>query len=124
MSLFDIKFTLTMVAAILTIIGYDINDTIIVYDRIRENLRKGKGGDMGKVINLSVNETLSRTIMTTLTTEFTLVAIWLLGGGTIKDFGFIVGIGVILGTYSSIFVAAPLTMYLERLFRKRALAKA
>jgi len=124
MSLFNIKFTLTMVAAILTIIGYDINDTIVVYDRIRENMRKGKGGDLGKVISLSINETLSRTIMTSLVTELTLISIWLFGGGTIQDFGFIVFVGIILGTYSSIFIASPLTYYLEKSFRKRALAKA
>ena len=115
----DIKFTLPIVAAILTVIGYDINDTVIVYDRIRENIQKGKG-ELGKVINLSINETLSRTIITSLTTELVLVAIWALGGGTIKDFAFIVFIGIILGTYSSIFVAAPLTLWLERLARRRA----
>jgi preprotein translocase subunit SecF len=124
MVLFDIKFTLPVVAALLTIIGYDINDTIIVYDRIRENLSKGKVGDLAKVINLSINETLSRTIMTSLCTELTLVAVWLLGGGTIKDFAFLMIIGIILGTYSSIFVAAPLTIWIDRLSRRRAAAAA
>lgn len=119
MSLLGIKFTLPVVAAIMTIIGYDINDTIIVYDRIRENLQKGRSGDLAKVMNLSINETLSRTIMTSLTTELTVASIWLLGGGTIKDFAFLMFIGVILGTYSSIFVAAPLTLWLERTFARR-----
>jgi len=120
MVLFDIKFTLPVVAALLTIIGYDINDTIIVYDRIRENLSKGKGGDLAKVVNLSINETLSRTIMTSLCTELSVVAIWLLGGGTIKDFAFLMFIGIILGTYSSIFVASPLTIWIDRVVRRRA----
>jgi preprotein translocase SecF subunit len=124
MSLLDIKFTLPIVAAILTIIGYDINDTVIVYDRIRENMQKGKGGDLARIINISINETLSRTIMTSLLTELTLVSIWLLGGGTIKDFAFTVFVGIILGTYSSIFVASPLTLYLEKAFKGRPLARA
>lgn len=119
MCLLDIKFTLPIVAAILTLIGYDINDTIIVYDRIRENMQKGKGGDLTKIVNLSINETLSRTIMTSLLTEITLFSIWLLGGGTIKDFAFVVFVGIILGTYSSIFVASPLTIFLEKAFKSR-----
>ena len=124
MSLLNIKFTLTIVAALLTIIGYDINDTIVVYDRIRENMHKGKGGDFAKIINLSLNDMLGRTIMTGLMTLATLACIWLFGGGSIKDFGFVVFVGIILGTYSSIFVAAPSTYYLEKAFRKRQLAKA
>jgi len=124
MSLLDIKFTLPVVASLLTIIGYDINDTIIVYDRIRENLSKGRGGDLTKIVNMSINETLSRTIMTSLLTELTVVSIWLLGGGTIKDFAFTLFIGIILGTYSSIFVASPLTIYLEKLVRRRQGARA
>jgi preprotein translocase subunit SecF len=120
MVLFDVKFTLPVVAALLTIIGYDVNDTIIVYDRIRENLAKGKAGDLAKVINLSINETLSRTIMTSLTTELTVVTIAILGGGTIRDFAVLMAVGIVLGTYSSIFVAAPLTLWLEKVSRKRA----
>ncbi|NOZ00770.1 MAG: protein translocase subunit SecF [Deltaproteobacteria bacterium] len=119
----DIKFTLPIIAAILALIGYDINDTIVVYDRVRENLNKGKGGQMFKVINLSINETLGRTIITSLTTEIVLASIFLLGGGTIKDFALILFVGVILGTYSSIFIASPLTIYLDRVFRKRAAAR-
>jgi len=118
MVLFDIKFTLPVVAALLTIIGYDVNDTIIVYDRIRENIKKGKGGDLAKVVNQSINETLSRTIITSLCTELTVGSIWLLGGGTIKDFAFLMFIGIILGTYSSIFVAAPLTIWLDKITRR------
>lgn len=120
MVIFQIKFTLPIVAAIMTLIGYDINDTIIVYDRIRENIQKGRSGDLKTVINISINETLSRTIVTSLTTEFAVLSIWLLGGGTIKDFGFVLFIGIILGTYSSIFIASPLTIYFERVYRRRA----
>jgi preprotein translocase subunit SecF len=122
MSLLEIKFTLPIVASILTCIGYDINDTIVVYDRIRENLQKGRGGDLRKTINISINETLSRTIMTSGVTELTVVSIWLLGGGTIEDFAFTLFIGIILGTYSSIFVASPLSIVLDRFFRRRAAA--
>jgi preprotein translocase subunit SecF len=120
MVVFDVKFTLPIVASILTLIGYDINDTIVVYDRIRENLQKGRAGDLGKIINLSINETLSRTIMTSGFTALTIVSIWWFGGGTISDFAFLFFIGIFLGTYSSIFIAAPLTLYLEKITRRRA----
>jgi len=120
MVVFDIKFTLPIVAAILTVIGYDINDTIVVYDRIRENIQKGRSGDMAKVINLSINETLSRTIMTSVFTALTVVSIWWFGGGTISDFAFLFFVGIFLGTYSSIFIAAPLTLYLEKVTRRRS----
>jgi len=120
----DIKFTLPIIAAILALIGYDINDTIVVYDRIRENIQKGRGGDLAKTINLSINETLSRTILTSLTTELVLIAIILLGGGTIQDFAMVMFLGIILGTYSSIFIASPLTLYLDRVLRRRQLQSA
>jgi len=119
----QIKFTLPIIAAILALIGYDINDTIVVYDRVRENLRKGKGGHLPKVINQSINECLSRTMLTSLLTEMVLASIFLLGGGTIKDFALVLFVGVILGTYSSIFIASPLTIYLDRVFRRRAAAR-
>ncbi|HOI10283.1 MAG TPA: protein translocase subunit SecF, partial [Myxococcota bacterium] len=120
MVVFDIKFTLPIVAAILTAIGYDINDTIVIYDRIRENLQKGRVGDLAKIINLSVNETLSRTIMTQVFTTLTIVAVWWFGGGTISDFAFLFFCSIILGAYSSIFIAAPLTLFLEKFARRRA----
>ncbi len=125
MCIADIKFTLPIVASLLTIIGYDVNDTIVVYDRIRENLSKGKGGDLQRTINLSLNETLSRTIIVSGVVELTVGAMWLFGGGTIKDFAFTLFVGILLGTYSSIFVASPLTIYIEKLFnRKRQAARA
>jgi preprotein translocase subunit SecF len=118
----DIKFTLPIVAALLAIIGYDINDTIVVYDRIRENIRKGIG-DMTKTVNQSINEVLSRTILTSFTTLLVLISVIFLGGGTVKDFAMVMFVGIILGTYSSIFVASPLTIYLDKVLRRRALAK-
>ncbi|HOU53622.1 MAG TPA: protein translocase subunit SecF [Myxococcota bacterium] len=124
MVLFKVKFTLPVVAALLTIIGYDVNDTIIVYDRIRENLKKGRVGNLRDVINLSINEVLSRTLITSLTTEIVVLSIAILGGGTIRDFAVLLALGIVLGTYSSIYVAAPLTLWLDRLIRRKAAAQA
>jgi preprotein translocase subunit SecF len=124
MVVFDIKFTLPVVAALLTIIGYDINDTIVVYDRIRETLAKGKPGDLTKTINEAVNETLSRTIMTGIATMASLILIAFLGGATIRDFAILLLVGVVLGTYSSIFVAAPLTIWIDKITRRRSRASA
>jgi preprotein translocase subunit SecF len=124
MVLFNIKFTLPVVAALLTIIGYDVNDTIIVYDRIRENLKKGRVGNLRDVINLSINEVLSRTLITSGTTEIVVLSIAILGGGTIQDFAVLLALGIVLGTYSSIYVAAPLTLWLNRLSRRKAAVRA
>ena len=107
-SIFDKEFTLPIIAALLTIIGYSLNDTIIVYDRIRENLRKYHKQPLKIIINRSVNETLSRTILTSLTTLFVVLALLILGGGIIHDFAFAMMVGVIVGTYSSIYVASPI----------------
>ena len=104
------EFTLVSVAAILTIIGYSMNDTVVVCDRLRENLRKYKKMPLGEVIDLSLNETLSRTIMTGLTTILGLLAIALLGGAVLADFAWAMIFGVIIGTYSSIYIAAPLIL--------------
>ncbi len=109
-SLLDKQFTLATVAALLTIIGYSLNDTIIVYDRIRENLKKGGRKEMGQVINEAVNQTLSRTILTSGTTLLVLVCLWLFGGGVIQDFALALLVGVVVGTYSSIFVASPVIL--------------
>ncbi len=107
-SILDKEFTLPIIAALLTIIGYSLNDTIIVYDRIRENLRKYHKQPLKIIINRSVNETLSRTILTSLTTLFVVMALLILGGGIIHDFAFAMMVGVIVGTYSSIYVASPI----------------
>ena len=112
-SLTQIEFNLSIIAAILTIVGYSLNDTVIVYDRIRENLRKYKKMPLPDVLNLSVNDTLSRTIMTSLTTLLALMALYILGGSGLRGFSFAMIWGVIVGTYSSIFVASPMLMLLK-----------
>jgi preprotein translocase subunit SecF len=109
-SLFDKEFTLPIVAALLTIIGYSLNDTIIVFDRIRENLRKYHKEPMTTIINKSINETLSRTILTSLTTLVVVTALFVLGGGIIHDFSFALLVGILIGTYSSIYVASPILL--------------
>ncbi|NJB66871.1 preprotein translocase subunit SecF [Desulfobaculum xiamenense] len=109
-SLLGKEFDLTIVAALLTIIGYSLNDTIIVFDRIRENLRNGLGDTFADTINRSINQTLSRTLLTSGTTLLVVAALYVLGGGVIHDFAFALLIGVVIGTYSSIFVASPILM--------------
>ncbi len=104
------EFTLPIVAAILTIIGYSLNDTIVVYDRIRENRRKMRRDAFAKVINASINETLGRTLLTSLTTLIVVVILFIFGGGVIHDFAFALMIGILAGTYSSIFVASPIIL--------------
>lgn len=111
-SLTQIEFNLSIIAAILTIVGYSLNDTVIVYDRIRENLRKYKKMLLPDVLNLSINETLSRTIMTSMTTMLALTALYFLGGEGLRGFSFAMIWGVFVGTYSSIFVASPLLLLL------------
>ncbi len=118
-SIFDKEFTLPIIAALLTIIGYSLNDTIIVFDRIRENLRKYHKNPMEFIINRSVNETLSRTILTSLTTLVVVVALFVLGGGIIHDFAFAMIIGVIIGTYSSVYVASPILLAWQGRGRKK-----
>ena len=107
LSLLNVDFNLSNIAAILTIAGYSINDTVVIYDRIRENLRKFKKMNLVELFNLSINNTLSRTIMTSLTTLLALSCLYFLGGQVLKPFAFTMIIGVIVGTYSSIFVAVP-----------------
>jgi preprotein translocase subunit SecF len=109
-SIFDKEFTLPIIAALLTIIGYSLNDTIIVFDRIRENTRKHHKKPLEFIINRSINETLSRTILTSLTTLIVVVTLFVLGGGIIHDFAFALIIGVLVGTYSSIYVASPILL--------------
>lgn len=109
-SVFDKEFTLPIIAALLTIIGYSLNDTIIVFDRIRENLRKYHKRRLDFILNKSVNETLSRTLLTSLTTLIVLIALFVLGGGIIHDFAFAMIVGIVVGTYSSIYVASPILL--------------
>jgi preprotein translocase subunit SecF len=109
-SIFNKEFTLPIIAALLTIIGYSLNDTIIVFDRIRENLRKYQKNPLEVIINRSVNETLSRTLLTSGTTLVVVVALFVLGGGIIHDFAFALLVGIVVGTYSSIYVASPILL--------------
>ena len=108
----QIKFDLAIIAALLTIVGYSLNDTVVVFDRVRENLRKYKKRPLSEVLNISINETLSRTFMTSVTTLLALIALFILGGDVIRGFVFAMIWGVIVGTYSSIFVAAAILLYL------------
>ncbi|WP_417721486.1 protein translocase subunit SecF [Salipiger sp.] len=108
----QIRFDLAIIAALLTIVGYSLNDTVVVFDRVRENLVKYKKRPLKEVLNLSINETLSRTIMTSLTTMLALVALYVLGGDVIRGFVFAMIWGVFVGTYSSIFVASAILLWL------------
>ncbi|MEK9725047.1 MAG: protein translocase subunit SecF, partial [Rhodospirillaceae bacterium] len=112
-ALMELEFNLSTVAAVLTIAGYSINDTVVVYDRVRENLRKYKKLEFGQLLNDSINQTLSRTVVTSLTTLLALLALYFLGGAVIHDFAFAMIFGVVVGTYSSICLAVPLLMYLN-----------
>lgn len=111
-SLLQLEFNLTIVAALLTVIGYSINDTVVVFDRVRENLRKFKKMPLVDVLNLSLNETFSRTVMTSVTTLLALLAIYFFGGDVISGFAFAVMWGVGVGTYSSIYVATAFVLWL------------
>jgi preprotein translocase subunit SecF len=111
-SLLQIKFDLAIIAALLTIVGYSLNDTVVVFDRVRENLRKYKKMDLQKVLNLSINETLSRTVMTSVTTLLALISLFVLGGDVIRGFVFAMIWGVVVGTYSSVFIASNILLRL------------
>ncbi|MFM1816297.1 MAG: hypothetical protein RLZ98_2992 [Pseudomonadota bacterium] len=110
-SLLQLEFDLSTVAALLTILGYSVNDTVVVSDRIRENLRKFKRMELSELLDLSINETLSRTLMTSATTIVVLISLYILGGEVIRNFAFAMLFGIVIGTYSSIFVAAPILTY-------------
>ena len=117
-ALTDREISLAIVAALLTIVGYSLNDTIVVFDRIRENLKRFRKREVEEVMNSSINETLSRTILTSVTTLIVVVALFVLGGGVIHDFAFAMLIGILVGTYSSIFVASPIILAWEGRFSK------
>jgi preprotein translocase subunit SecF len=119
LSFFDKEFTITVIAALLTIIGYSLNDTIIVYDRIRENVKKLPKTYLGVIINRSVNETLSRTIMTQGLTLVMVISLYFLGGEIIHDFALALLVGFIVGTYSSIYVASPIVLTWEERSKKK-----
>lgn len=108
----QIKFDLAIIAALLTIVGYSLNDTVVVFDRVRENLRRYKKKPLAEVLNISINETLSRTVMTSVTTLLALFSLYVLGGDVIRGFVFAMIWGVIVGTYSSVFVASTILLWL------------
>ena len=113
----EIKIDLPIIAALLTILGYSLNDTIVVYDRIRENKANSPNAPMPELINNSINQTLSRTILTSFTVFMTVLVLFFLGGGVIHGFAFVFMVGVVVGTYSSIFIAAPIV---AAFYKKRA----
>jgi len=112
-SLLSLEINLSIIAAVLTIVGYSMNDTVVIYDRIRENLGKFHKLDISDIANLSINETLARTIITSFTTLLALFSIFILGGEILKGFSFAMILGVVIGTYSSIFVASPILKYFK-----------
>ena len=113
-SLFGFEISLAVIAAFLTIVGYSLNDTIVIFDRIRENSKMLKNSTLITVINQSINDSLSRTIVTSLTTFFVVLILFLFGGEVLNTFSFAMIIGVIIGTYSSIFVASPVVIYMDK----------
>ena len=112
-ALSGIEFNLTSVAAVLTIVGYSLNDTVVIYDRVRENLRRYKAMPLEQLLDRSINETLARTMMTSLTTLVALLPLWLFGGEVIRGFTIIMIWGVVIGTYSTIYIATPVLYYLN-----------
>ncbi len=112
-ALLHLEFNLTTLAAILTIAGYSINDTVVIYDRVRESMRKYKTMDLRTLINLSLNETLSRTILTVSTTALAVLSLLIFGGEVLRGFSIAMLWGIVIGTYSSLFIAAPLLFYIR-----------
>jgi preprotein translocase SecF subunit len=119
-SLFGLEFNLTTIAALLTIIGYSVNDTVVIYDRIRENLRRYKAMPLPELIDRSINETLARTVMTSLTVLLALLALVVFGGPVIRDFTIAMLWGVVIGVYSTVYVASPMILHLN--LRRESLA--
>ena len=112
-SLLSYEINLSIVAAVLTIVGYSMNDTVVIFDRIRENLKKNTKTSISEISNISTNQTLSRTLITSVTTLLALLSIYIFGGQILRGFSFAMIIGVLIGTYSSIFVASPVMVHLE-----------
>jgi preprotein translocase subunit SecF len=120
---FDFEFNLTTVAAFLTLIGYSVNDTVVVFDRVRENLRQSPREPLESVMNRSINQTMSRTVLTSGTTLLAVGCLLFLGGDVLRGFGFILTVGIIVGTYSSIYIASPFALLWEQLFGAPARSK-
>jgi preprotein translocase subunit SecF len=115
-ALADFEFNLTTIAAFLTLIGYSVNDTVVVFDRVRENLRRSRSRSLEETMNLSINQTLSRTVLTSGTTLLALGCLLFLGGDVLRGFAFILTVGIVVGTYSSIYVASPFALLWEQVF--------
>ena len=113
-SILGYEISLAVIAAFLTIVGYSLNDTIVIFDRVRENVKSSKGSSMKSVINQSINDSLSRTIVTSLTTFLVVLILFLVGGEVIHTFSFAMIVGVVIGTYSSIFVASPIVIRMDK----------
>jgi len=122
-SIMNVEISLTVVAAFLTLIGYSMNDTVVVYDRIRENLQKTRKKPLAEIVNESINQTLSRTILTSGLTFLVVIVLFFMGGEVLRPFSFVMLAGIVVGTYSSIFIAAPLVVVWEEWNQKRAAAK-
>jgi preprotein translocase SecF subunit len=114
------EFNLTTIAGFLTLVGYSVNDTVVVFDRVRENLRQGPRGDLAEVMNRSINQTLSRTLLTGGTTLLATGALLFLGGEVLRGFAFIIVVGILVGTYSSIYIASPFALWWDTTFGRRA----
>jgi preprotein translocase subunit SecF len=119
-ALMDFEFNLTTVAAFLTLVGYSVNDTVVIFDRVRENLRLSRRDPLLEVINRSINQTLTRTILTSGTTILATAALLVLGGDVLRGFAFVLTVGIVVGTYSSVYVASPITVLWEDLVHKRS----
>ena len=117
-SLLSYEISLPIIAAFLTIVGYSLNDTIVIFDRIRENLKSSKRDSYTDIVNKSINQSLSRTIITSLTTFVVVFILWFFGGEVINTFAFAMIVGVIVGTYSSIYIASPLVIFLHENTKK------
>ena len=112
-SIFNIELSITIIAALLTIVGYSLNDTIVIYDRIRENMNKLYDKELDNIVNIALNESLNRTFITSFTTLLVVLILYFFGGDVLQTFAFALIIGVLIGTYSSIFIASPIMLYLE-----------
>ncbi len=120
------EINLPTIAALLTLVGYSVNDTVVVFDRVRENLRLHRGEDLQKLMDTSINQTLSRTFITSGTTLVVVLSLYIFGGDVINTFAFVLLIGILVGTYSSIFVASPVALFINKLLvarRERRRAK-
>lgn len=119
-SLLDFEFNLSTIAAFLTLVGYSVNDTVVIFDRVRENMRRFRRLPLVEVMNTSINQTLARTLMTSGTTLLAVGCLYVLGGGVIRDFAFVLLIGIVIGTYSSVFIACPFALLWESWFGRDA----